>query len=104
MRRFLAEERNEKRLCALLMAVLIFTAFFSLSFYIVLEAGHDCPGDGCEICARIAVCTAALRSFAVSAAVVAVTGFATAFVRFSAKLPRIFPRGSLITLKVKLSD
>ena len=104
MKRFWMSRESRQRIRAAVMAVMVLAAFFFLTLAIAFEADHECPGAGCEICARITACAETLRSFAVLAAAAAAFTFTAAFVPLSAKLPRISFRESLVTLKVKLSD
>ncbi len=104
MKRFWTTRENRRRIWAAVMAVMVLAAFSFLTLAIAFEADHECPGAGCEICARIMACARTLRSFAVFAAAAAVFASAAAFVPLSAKLPRKCICESLITLKVKLSD
>ena len=96
---------KKTRIAALLLAAAVLTVMLCSAFYLALEAGHDCIGDGCAICCQIAVCRNVLRklSLSVCAAV------------FAASLPYTLCRGisvctdyaqsyTLVSLKVKLSD
>ena len=41
---------KKTRITALLLAAAILTVMLCSAFYLALEAGHDCIGDGCAIC------------------------------------------------------
>lgn len=54
---------KKTRITALLLAAAILTVMLCSAFYLALEAGHDCIGDGCAICCQIAVCRNVLKNF-----------------------------------------
>lgn len=96
--------RNRRRL-ALLVCV-GFAAFLLTAFaFIALEAGHDCAGEGCEICTQIAGMQALLSHSALLWMV-----FAGTFVLFRAGTFRFIrlscPSVSLspVSLKVRMND
>ena len=52
---------KKTRIAALLLAAAVLTVMLCSAFYLALEAGHDCIGDGCAICCQIAVCRNVLK-------------------------------------------
>ena len=67
---------KKTRITALLLAAAILTVMLCSAFYLALEAGHDCIGDGCAICCQIAVCRNVLKKLSLS---VCAAAFAVAF-------------------------
>ena len=53
---------KRKRLLAALIAVLTVAALLTACGFLALEAEHDCPGEGCHICALLGVFTNLLRA------------------------------------------
>ena len=53
--------RDHKRLLALLLCVGLLSVLAVSSAFIVLEAGHVCSGEACEICESMAKTKALLR-------------------------------------------
>ena len=66
---------NNKRIAAMLVAVLFCTAVLLSAFFIAAEADHDCIGETCSICCRVAICKNLLRGFGAAAVVSAVSVF-----------------------------
>ncbi len=52
---------STKRTTAIALTVLVVFAMLLSAFFIAFEAGHDCPGDGCSICAVISACCDFIR-------------------------------------------
>ena len=52
---------TKKRLLAALIAVLTVAALLAACGFIALEAVHDCPGEGCHVCALLGTCVDLLR-------------------------------------------
>ena len=55
---------NRKRILALALCLGITFVLAASSVFVIHEADHDCAGEECEICARIAATVHLLRSFA----------------------------------------
>ena len=95
------EKRTDMRIrvaSILLLAVLLCSLVF-----IAAESHHDCCGEDCLICACIRVCTSALRSVSLHAAVKAVLAavslcLLTALIFLSSRLSGITP----VLAKVRL--
>ena len=62
---------KRKRLLAALIAGLTVAALLAACGFIALEAEHDCPGEGCHICAQLGVCRNLLRTVFVGLCVTA---------------------------------
>ena len=96
---------KKNRVVALLLAVLVAFVLLSSMHYVVAEADHDCCGEHCTICYRIALCENILRTLGMS---IGAAAFAVVVCRtVSALLPmasvQIFC-ATPVTLKVKLSN
>ncbi len=93
-----------KRLASVLVLLVAFIMLFSVLF-IALEAGHDCCGEDCAVCAQIQVCENLLRNLLTAAAPVAAAWCLYALSRVFADTDccAVHPH-TLIALKVKLSD
>ncbi|MBQ8136911.1 MAG: hypothetical protein IJ174_05695 [Clostridia bacterium] len=61
--------KPQKRLLAGIMCIGMLLVLFVSSAYIAHEASHDCAGEACEICERIAQTEAVLQSFLLLGAV-----------------------------------
>jgi len=96
--------KKRREIAAVLCAVLLLILAFSAA-YIVIEAGHNCTGEGCPICQEIQVCRQILNT--VGTVLVSAVIFLGVFILFTAVLHMFFwaaPAITLISLKVKLSD
>jgi len=88
----------------LLAAAVLFTALSSAAF-LALHADHDCAGEDCPVCERLAACIETLRLVGLCAAAAA-----TAFVCVRRARERCFRRQRAlvprtpVSLRVKLSD
>ena len=90
-----------KRVIAILLAVLFACAVaFSLAF-VLHVAGHDCSGEDCPVCARIAACLNVLRTLLTAVFIAAAAVFAA---RFAVCAMRRFaaPAQTPTVLKVRL--
>lgn len=45
-----------KRITACIMGIMMLIVILSAAFFIAHEAGHDCTGEDCPICACVAEC------------------------------------------------
>ena len=52
-----------KRISCGAAALLFFAALTLSAVFLAAEAGHECEGEGCHVCARMQECEAALRRF-----------------------------------------
>lgn len=87
-------------MCLALLLVMVFSAA-----YIVIEATHNCIGDGCPICHEIQICQQVLNT--VGTALVRVAVSLGALFLLVAPVHTLFRAAkvvTLISLKVKLSD
>ena len=97
--------RTLKKLMALFVCLnLVLSVLFSVSF-ISHEAGHDCAGEGCQICAIIGKMSDILENLATAISPIAILGalffcvtssFTGGFFELVSETP--------VRLKVKLSD
>ena len=98
--------RDRKRLTALLLCVGLLLALAVSSAYIVLEAGHACSGEACEICESIAKTVALLRGVARCAFLLLFSAcllpLARALCALKAARTPVF--GTLVCWKVRLND
>lgn len=91
----------------LALAIAIATLFIVLTsaYFIAAEAGHNCIGDGCQICCLVNACRAVLKGLAlviVAAVLAAVVCFALFYLLAACR--KQARSCTLISLKVKLSD
>jgi hypothetical protein len=94
---------KRKRLLAALIAGLTVAALLAACCFLALEAEHDCPGEGCHICAQLGVCMNLLRTFFISLSVAAL------FVLCAAARPALRAGGAAafptpVSLKIRLLD
>ncbi len=93
-----------KRVATVLAFVLFFAVLLSVIF-IAHETDHNCIGDGCSVCARIAVCETVLRNICTAVfAATAVTAVRFTYVSMKAAADKLFKVTTPVSLKVKLSD
>lgn len=96
---------KKTRIAALLLAAAVLTVMLCSAFYLALEAGHDCIGDGCAICYQIAVCRNVLKKLSLSVCAAALAAaFTYTLCREFLTCADCIHRNSLVALKVKLSD
>ena len=96
---------KRNRILALVTAAVVLFVMLTSVFFIAAEAGHDCIGDGCEICCQVNACRAVLRglALAVIAAALAAAAGAVLCCDFAAWQEQA-RSCTLVSLKVKLSD
>lgn len=94
---------KQRRLAAVLFAVLILVALMTSLFLMSHAADHDCIGEDCPVCAVIALCRNTLKTLCgvllAAAAVFACARFAALLL---SDLRGLSYRETPITLKVKL--
>ncbi len=94
---------NKKRLAAFIFAALVLFALMTSLFVIIHEAGHDCSGENCPVCAVIAVCQNTLKTLG---GIVGAAALAFACFSFTASVIAFFRTISYnvtpVSLKVKL--
>ena len=96
---------KKTRIAALLLAAAVLTVMLCSAFYLALEAGHDCIGDGCAICCQIAVCRNVLKKLSLSVCAGALAAAFTYTLRRGIFVCADYAQSyTLVSLKVKLSD
>lgn len=94
---------KKRRLAAIMLAALLLVAVTASLFVVAYEADHDCIGEGCSVCAVIALCRNTLKTLC---GVLLTAAVAFACFRFAASLLSAYCvssyRETPITLKVKL--
>ena len=63
--------KNRKRIMAFMLCVGLVFVLAASSGFIIHEENHDCIGEGCEICARIAATVHFMRSLALIGVILA---------------------------------
>jgi len=87
-------------LCAMTLAVLLFSAF-----YIAAEADHHCEGHDCPVCACIHQCENLLHHFGmISAAVLCIVTFSLLTLKLTALHLADFTEITPVTEKVRLNN
>ncbi len=102
----MSDVNGKRRLTALLICVGMGLFLLTSSAYIVLESGHDCHGDDCEVCERIARLDALLSGMAhvgVLFSLVVCAPAAGRCLRIAA-LPVYTSSATPVGLKVRLND
>ena len=88
-----------------LLAVVLAVVMLSSAVYIAVEADHDCSGEDCAICHQIGVCENLLKTLGLAGAAAAVTAaFTYALCRAILPCAERLGTGTLVSLKVKLSN
>ena len=96
--------KKTKRAAIVFACVLFFAMLLSVLF-IAHETDHECIGEDCQVCARLAACENSLKN--ISGAVTAAAAAAAVcfvFVRMLLCSPVLCAASSPVSLKVKLSD
>lgn len=90
---------------ALIIALMLFVVMLFSALFIAHETHHDCTGEGCSVCAMLAVCENMLKNISVAAAAAAVlTAAVFVFVKSLEAAAVFCPAATPVSLKVKLSD
>lgn len=97
---------DRKRLTALLLCVGLLLALAVSSAFIVLEEGHTCCGEACEICESIAKTVALLRGAARFAFLLLFAVCLLPLLRAicALKAARLPAFGTLVCWKIRLND
>ena len=96
---------KKRRIVAAVMCFALLLVMVSSAAYIVIEANHNCVGDGCPICHEIQICQQILNT--VGTALVSVAASLCATFLLTTPVRTLFRAAeaiTLISLKVKLSD
>ncbi len=95
----------KKRFAAAVMLLVLFFALLSSFGFIIIESNHECLGEDCPICYKIAICENTLKTivFIAPALVFSILTKRFSSVIFECKRD-ISVFGSLVSLKVKLSN
>lgn len=97
--------KKNMRLTALLVCAVFLMFMLFSSVLIVHEAGHDCIGADCAICAQIASCEQLMKIMVTTAAAVTAAAILTfltyVYLAYSAAAVR---QSNLVALKIKLSN
>ena len=98
--------RDRKRLTALLLCAGLLLALAVSSAFIVLEEGHACSGEACEICESIAKTVALLRGVARCAFLSLFAACLLPLLRATCalKAARLPALSTLVCWKVRLND
>ena len=96
---------KRNRILALVTAAVVLFVMLTSVFFIAAEAGHDCIGDGSEICCQVNACRAVLRGLALAVIAAALAAAAGAvlccdFAAWQEQARSCTP----VSLKVKLLD
>ena len=98
--------RDRKRLTALLLCIGLLLTLAVSSAFIVLEEGHACSGEACEICESIAKTVALLRVMGRCAFLLLFAACLLPLLRaiYALKAVRLPVFGTLVCWKVRLND
>ena len=90
---------------ALIIALMLFVVMLFSALFIAHETQHECTGDGCSVCAILAVCENMLKNISAAAAAAAVLTAAVFVIIKTLETASVFcPAATPVSLKVKLSD
>ena len=90
---------------ALIIALMLFVVMLFSALFIAHEIHHDCTGEGCSVCAMLAVCENMLKNISAAAAAAAVLTAAVFVIIKTLETASVFcPAATPVSLKVKLSD
>ena len=95
---------GHKRIIANIMAVLMLSFVLTASFFIIIEATHECEGEDCPICVSIETCFETLVKIGGGAVAILVLHafFTETFKLTNINTFKLFS-GTLITKKVRLN-
>lgn len=97
--------RRHVRWAALLVCVGMLLMLFVSSAYIAHEAGHDCVGEGCPVCAFIARLREAQRGFSLALASSAALLILSSRRAVSSAKEACLPAGdTLVRRKIRLNN
>lgn len=96
---------KKQKIVSLLLAAAVIIVVLCSSFYIAVEADHDCTGEDCPICTVVQQCenTVRLMSDGTAAQMVSLFFAAVLFPVCVYTVP-LLVSSSLITSKVRLND
>ncbi len=96
----------KNRIYAIITALVVMVSVFSALLFVSIEAGHDCEGEDCPICAEIAASVDALSKIGTGLAVVTVTFFflKNAFFSCIYNADRYISRATLVSRKTRLNN
>ena len=94
---------NKRRALSVLMLLLVVIVLVSSFYFILHETHHDCSGEGCPVCALVAVCRNTLKTFS-SALLLVLSILAARRAGFSVTSAsfRFCHENTPVSLKVKL--
>ncbi len=102
---FRSEHTRLKTALVIASAAVLLLSFLSSSILIVLEADHDCCGEGCEICAVLSRCNELLRRTPLLfVALICALAAAVSFILPSLSLTGAFVNPTPVLLKTRLND
>lgn len=94
---------KKRRFAAAILASLVLVAAAASLFIVVHEADHDCVGEGCPVCAAVAVCHNTLKALAGALIAVSLVFACFCFAASVLSFSRIATYNQTpISLKVKL--
>lgn len=94
---------TKRRFAAAILAALVIVAVTASLFVVVHEADHDCIGEGCPVCAVVAVCRNTLKTLSGALAAFAAAAASVCFAAILIlALNASFRSETPISLKVKL--
>jgi hypothetical protein len=100
---FLSVPKNRKIASGVMGMLMLFIVLFS-AFYIAAEAGHDCRGEDCPVCACILQCEKTLHQTGEGAAPGTAVFILAAFLFFSILLVTAdFPKETPVSRKIRLN-
>ena len=97
---------GKRRVFKILVALTVLLSVVLYAAFIFANLHHDCPGEDCEICSVIAICRSTIKSFGIALLLISTFAAFSAVEMISTsirKLPGV-RSGSLVSMKVKLSD
>ncbi len=94
-----------KRISCGAAALLFFAALTLSTVFLAAEAGHECEGEDCHVCARMQECEAALRRFGGVLPGVFAAAVGAFFVLLASAAPLfIFAQPTPVSGKVRLNN
>ncbi len=96
--------KTNMRKISLLTCVILVTITLFSHFYLAMEAGHDCDGEDCPICACMTICEGVLHQVGGAAPLVAAIIFFIGFIFLDMPIIRTSSviNSSLVAKKVRL--
>lgn len=96
---------DKKRFLKIFVALIALLSVVIYAVFMFANLHHDCPGEGCEICAVIAVCRSILKSLFIAFLLISLSIFAySREIHIFVGKKILKKSNSLVSMSVKLTN